>query len=226
MASFHLPQAQKNGTRHTVFWTKGEKYQGEWADNKRQGKGTVGYANKDKYEGGWVQDKREGLGTLWVFDGGKYRVRYHGNWSADKFSGEGTFYNDKGECYAGEWCEGMREGKGRQTYGGRPVDGYGGDVYEGEWQRDKRSGKGTLFLGNGDVFEGCWLDDLKHGPGTFFYTSKGRRYDGIWKEGLPKAGSISGLDAEGVGAPTLPCLELLRPNQVQRGAEREAMVSG
>ena len=69
------------------------------------------YANKDKYEGGWVQDQREGLGTLWVFDGGKYRVRYHGNWEADKFSGEGTFYNDKGECYTGEWREGMREGR-------------------------------------------------------------------------------------------------------------------
>lgn len=30
-------QAQKEGPHHTVYWTTGERYQGEWFDNKRQG---------------------------------------------------------------------------------------------------------------------------------------------------------------------------------------------
>lgn len=30
-------KAQKAGPHHTVYWTSGERYQGEWFDNKRQG---------------------------------------------------------------------------------------------------------------------------------------------------------------------------------------------
>ena len=48
-----------------MYWTTGQKYQGEWKDNRKHGKGTMVYKNRDKYEGGWVEDKREGLGTLW-----------------------------------------------------------------------------------------------------------------------------------------------------------------
>ena len=70
------------------------------------------------------------------------------------------------------------------------------------------------------------MDDLKNDPGTFCYTSKGRRYEGIWKEDVPKAGSISGLDTEGVGAPPFPCLEFLHPNEIQRAAEYEAIATG
>jgi hypothetical protein len=51
---------------------------------------------------------------------------------------------------------GKRHGKGRQTYGGRPPDGFGGDIYEGDWVRDMREGKGTLSLANGDVYQGDW----------------------------------------------------------------------
>lgn len=206
-----------------MFWTTGTQYQGAWKDNKKHGKGIMVYRNKDKYEGGWVENKREGLGTLWVYDGGKYRVRYHGHWLQNKFSGKGTFYNDRGECYVGEWLDGLREGKGKQTYGGRAVDGYGGDVYEGEWKQDQRSGKGTLFMANEDVYEGEWLNDLKHGKGTYFYTVKARRYDGVWKEGVPKAGSLSNMDP--ADRSSLPYNELADAGEVQRRAENSALAA-
>ena len=85
------------------------------------------------------------------------------------------YYNSKGECYSGEWLKGKRNGEGKQTYGGRPVDGYGGDVYQGDWSGDKRCGHGVLTLANGDVFEGEWHDDKKHGKGVFTYKSRRKR---------------------------------------------------
>lgn len=33
-----LSQAQKDGPHHTVYWNSGERYQGEWKDNKKHGK--------------------------------------------------------------------------------------------------------------------------------------------------------------------------------------------
>ncbi|GFH30673.1 MORN repeat-containing protein 3, partial [Haematococcus lacustris] len=79
----HDIKAQKEGAHHTVYWVSGERYQGEWSDNKRHGKGTVVYKNGDKYEGDWANGLRHGLGTLWIFKGGKYIVRYNGEWRQD-----------------------------------------------------------------------------------------------------------------------------------------------
>jgi len=125
--------ADKEGEVSTVFWTKGERYKGEWHRNQKHGRGTQYYPNGDKYEGGWVEGRRSGQGTFWKYDNGKYRVQYNGQWQDDKREGFGTFFNKKGEFFQGEWRQGKRYGKGRQTYGGRPPDGFGGDIYEGDW---------------------------------------------------------------------------------------------
>lgn len=50
--------------------------------------------------------------------------------------GHGTFFCDNGDTYEGEWHNGRRHGKGRAVYGGRPIDGFGGDVYEGYFEDD------------------------------------------------------------------------------------------
>lgn len=55
-----------------------------------------------------------------------------------RLQGHGTFFEDSGDNYEGEWYEGKRHGKGRAVYGGRPIDGFGGDVYEGSWEDDMK----------------------------------------------------------------------------------------
>ncbi len=96
------------------------------------------YKNGDKYEGDWAYDLRHGLGTLWIYKGGKYVVRYNGEWRDDQPTGHGTFFDDSGDTYEGEWLNGQRHGKGRAVYGGRPVDGFGGDIYEGSFENDMK----------------------------------------------------------------------------------------
>lgn len=87
-----------------------------------------------------------------------------------------------------------------------------------------RHGPGTMMYGNGDVFEGIWAFDKKHGPGTHFYMSRGKRFDGVWSEGVPKAGSYSEVHAPPPGtAGSLPPCELRAPDAVLANAAAEVM---
>lgn len=60
---------QKSGKGTFTYATK-EKYEGDWKNDKKNGKGTrsckkIGvftYENGDKYDGDWVNDKMEGQG--------------------------------------------------------------------------------------------------------------------------------------------------------------------
>lgn len=44
-------------------WDDGCKYDGDWKDDVRHGKGTFEYTNGDKYEGDWADDIQHGKGT-------------------------------------------------------------------------------------------------------------------------------------------------------------------
>ena len=60
------PNYGKEGTYHNCFGThsiEGNKYVGEYKDDKRHGKGTSTWANGDRYVGEFKDDKRHGKGT-------------------------------------------------------------------------------------------------------------------------------------------------------------------
>ena len=46
-----------------ITFADGDKYDGEYKDGKRNGKGTYTFADGDKYDGEWKDDKGNGLGT-------------------------------------------------------------------------------------------------------------------------------------------------------------------
>jgi hypothetical protein len=39
-------------------YASGEKYDGQWKDDKKQGRGVYTYLNGDRYEGGWLEDEK------------------------------------------------------------------------------------------------------------------------------------------------------------------------
>jgi hypothetical protein len=47
----------------TYTYANGDKYVGEWKDDKKNGKGTYTSANGDKYVGEYMNDKKNGKGT-------------------------------------------------------------------------------------------------------------------------------------------------------------------
>ena len=73
-------------------YDNGDKYLGQWKDNKRNGQGTYTYANGDKYVGQYIDGKINGQGTYTFADGDKYVGQY----IDDKRSGQGILYNPNG----------------------------------------------------------------------------------------------------------------------------------
>ena len=57
-------------------WT--DNYEGEWADGKRNGKGTMNWSDGTKYVGDWKDDKRDGHGAY------TYGT---GEWEGDHYDG-------------------------------------------------------------------------------------------------------------------------------------------
>ena len=74
-AQSSLPACPATGYFHNCFgtftWASGDKYVGEWKDDKQNGQGTATWANGDKYVGDWKDDKRNGQGTF-TSASGKY----------------------------------------------------------------------------------------------------------------------------------------------------------
>jgi hypothetical protein len=87
----------------TYVYSDGDKYEGQWKDDKRHVKGTVTYRGQDgnvveKYEGDWYEGKMHGFGRYVYADGGVYE----GQWVDGKMCGKGTYVFPNGNKYEGE----------------------------------------------------------------------------------------------------------------------------
>ena len=88
----------KNG-QGTYTWSDGQKYVGEFKDDKFNGQGTLTFANGNKYVGEFKDDEREGQGTFTFANGNKYV----GEFKDDKREGQGTFTFANGKIKEGIW---------------------------------------------------------------------------------------------------------------------------
>ena len=87
------------------YYNNDDRYEGDYKNDKFDGKGVYYYNNGDKYNGDWRNGKREGKGIFYYNNGD----RYEGNWRNDKFDGKGVYYNNNGDRYEGNWKNGKRE---------------------------------------------------------------------------------------------------------------------
>lgn len=212
-------KAQKSGIRNTVYSVNKDEYTGEWANNKKDGKGTYKWrSNGCIYDGDWQNDMRNGFGTFSIpTPGGGYKKQYSGGWKNDKRHGYGTHFYSDTEYYEGEWYAGKRSGWGRIYY-------EDGSIYEGEWCDDQRSGQGMLRLTNENRYEGQWKSDKKNGVGKFYYLDKGQVYEGCWVNDIPKCGEMKDFGRECAPDATefqLPKVELANPDHVIQEAQDE-----
>jgi hypothetical protein len=91
-------------------WESGNKYEGEWKNNKRHGKGTLYFKDGDIYVGEYKDGKRNGQGVYtWKEDGSKYV----GEYKDGKRNGQGVYtWKEDGSKYVGEYKDGKRNGQG------------------------------------------------------------------------------------------------------------------
>ena len=90
-----------NGKGKLIF-TNGDEYEGEWKDSKKDGKGIIKLSNGDRYEGEFKDDKYNGLGIFTFLDGNKYE----GEFKDDNYHGEGIFYFSDGRVIQGTFKNG------------------------------------------------------------------------------------------------------------------------
>ena len=174
------------------YYSNGPRYEGNWVDGQRQGKGVLYQtdgsvlsgvweagemvscvcrnADGSRYEGEIRNQKFEGEGTYFFTDGGKYV----GEWKDGERNGKGILYDGKKVRYTGEWRDGLLHGQGTYHFseGGR---------YEGSWVKGMKEGIGTLYYKDGNTYTGRWANDMRSGKGTLAF-SDGSQYTGDWKD--------------------------------------------
>jgi len=121
------------GTFHeaTVLWENGAKYVGE-LDNVKNGWGIMTWMDGNRYEGHWKNDKREGKGTLIWANG----TKYEGDWKNSKIEGHGVHTLPNGDTLTGEWKNGKAHGQCKMIWNVANYE-YEGNWINGEPEVDQ-----------------------------------------------------------------------------------------
>ncbi len=138
--------------------------------------GTYLHFNGDKYVGEYKNNKRHGLGSYYYYaDGVNKGDVYTGEYKDNKKHGQGTYTFSTGDKYEGEYKNGKRHGQGTYTYPN-------GDKYVGEYKDDKRNGQGTYHYNNGIKDVGEFKNSLLNGFAIRYDKYGNILKSGIWKD--------------------------------------------
>lgn len=144
----------------TKKWIPGERYEGEFVQGRKHGKGIAKTRDGDCYDGFFVDGYYHGKGTCAYANGDVY----DGDWVHGKWQGHAELRFRDGSKYVGEFQQGVYHGFGRFLHGsGGKLGSYVGDYVQG-----KRQGKGVRIFGSSDRkrYEGEWEENEPHGVGV------------------------------------------------------------
>ena len=85
-------------------WSDGTHYEGEFIDGKRTGKGVMTWSNGNRYEGEFLNNMRTGIGVNTLRDGS----RYEGEFLKNKWNGKGILIRSDGSREEGNFVNGVR----------------------------------------------------------------------------------------------------------------------
>ena len=190
-------RAMRHGEGTCKWPAIGMRYDGEWVNDRRSGRGksvTEHDGHYAGYDGLWEDDMRCGQGEMFWPCGSSYV----GEWKQDHPHGRGqAMFARDGSIFEGEFDPGpIRPGKrGEDVAGGMPC-GRGrlefpwGDVYVGQVVNGRPQGMGKLSTPNGDFVEGPFLDGFPNA------NCNGRR---SFDDGSVFTGDLSGWMPHGLG---------------------------
>ena len=134
----------------TLNFANGDKYEGQWKKNKRNGQGTYTFGPNsqwasDIYVGEYKNDKMHGLGT-YTFGPKSESAgdKYVGTFKNGSINGQGTYTWASGDKYVGEHKNDLRHGQGAYTFND-------GTKQVGEWKFEKLNGFATVYNPDGSV---------------------------------------------------------------------------
>ena len=139
------------------------RYEGDWREDMRWGRGKEVYADRSIYEGDYASDIKHGHGQMRWVDGSSYT----GDFLEEKITGQGEYHWANGRHYVGQWFNGQMHGYGSFKYAD-------GSRYTGFYSLDKKNGHGVYCWG-GNEYDGEWQDGKMHGLGWVTKSSGERR---------------------------------------------------
>lgn len=185
----------------TYTWANGDKYTGEWKNDKRHGFGTQVTSSGNVITGYWEEDVLNGE-TKIKFASGKIFI---GLLEYGRYKGNATVY-DKGLKYVGNFSD----SNGRQKFTGNQYFLDGTRLYAEYTNLIEVLGNNKIKVGKrvvaselpdcpaalfnncygryewdtGEKYIGEWQDNMRAGLGTFTYKN-GNKYTGTWKDNVP-----------------------------------------
>jgi hypothetical protein len=97
--------------RGTYYWSNGRVYDGDWISGNMCGYGKMTYADNSYYEGSFDNDKRNGFGTMYEMNG----QISAGAWKDDRYNGFVLIKFGNGSIDWGAWRSGNKIGTHRLT---------------------------------------------------------------------------------------------------------------
>lgn len=162
----------------SYVWANGLRYDGEWANGKRTGKGHMRFHSGTQYIGDFIGDDRTGQAKM-IYN---HNESYQGAFLKGELHGEGSYWWPSGNAYHGDWYYGNKHGKGTFWWHTK-------DIYQGDYVQDERTGFGVYFWHEGDWFEGDFVKGKCHGKGKEYFHDKLEMREGQYAEGTWKSGT-------------------------------------
>ncbi len=182
------------------YVSKSFKYDGEFTDGLKQGRGVYAWDNGDRYDGKFANDRPDGNGKYHFANGDSYE----GEVRAGIIVGRGTYASKNGDVFEGSFTGGKPHGVGVYRFAS-------GDRYEGEMDQGRLQGRGRYFSKSGDRIEASFIDGRAQGLGVYSFAN-GDRYEGeiiggaltgqgvyFYKSGLKYEGEVRAGQPQGKG---------------------------
>ena len=140
-------------------------YNGEWLNNAIDGIGKITYSQGNTYEGFWKNNLREGKGVYINNRDKNVFTKIEGNWTLNFKEGDGIIYFLNGDSLRGSVNNNIFP-----KYTGNGILHTNDAIYTGDFVNSEYTGKGSLEYLNGNYKKGLFLDGaLQEGTVNLHY---------------------------------------------------------